>query len=169
MNNSIYLLVAAGLSLPLHAQLTVIADLGGRDTAAFYDGIARENVSRQSDGMTPSVNPESAMLPVTTPELTPGEIVPRPLRLPGTGALFIVGDDALSHAWLVKNASLLSGKRAFGLVVNVDNIERLQALRALVPDIPLSAASGRDLALRLALTHYPVLITDTGLSSEVTP
>lgn len=165
-----FFLLLTWLSMPLQAELTIIADLGGVVAAPFYEGIAKENKPRQFDGERPTpLHPESAMLPVATPELSPGEVKPRSLRLPGIGALFIVGDDVLSHAWLLKHAPLLSQKRAFGLVVNVDSIERLQALRSLIPNVPLSAASGRDLALRLTLTHYPVLITDTGLSSEVAP
>lgn len=50
-----------------------------------------------------------------------------------------------------------------GLIVNVSSAESLARLRALVPELPLSPVAGDDLAERLGLRHYPVLITPTGL------
>ncbi|WP_249507965.1 DUF2859 domain-containing protein, partial [Escherichia coli] len=87
----VWLLFSATVS----AELTVIADLGGRDAAPFFEGI-----NRQAPASAPVVSPppllqgEAAMLPVSTPEMSPGEVTPRPLQLPGIGALFLVGDDA---------------------------------------------------------------------------
>ncbi|MGP0838181.1 DUF2859 domain-containing protein, partial [Serratia sp. CY85251] len=37
------------------------------------------------------------------------------------------------------------------------------------PGIPMAPASGSELARRLQLSHYPVLITDTGLTQQVSP
>lgn len=109
------------------------------------------------------------MLPVATPELTPGDVADRPLQLPGIGALFIVGDDEASRGWLQANAEGLKSRHSAGLVVNVSNLLALQSLQALVPDVPMAPASGSELARRLQLSNYPVLITDTGLSQKVTP
>ena len=53
--------------------------------------------------------------------------------------------------------------RAVGLVVNVATPDALAALRRLAPGVMLSPASGDDLAQRLGLKHYPVLITATGI------
>lgn len=109
------------------------------------------------------------MLPVATPELTPGDVADRSLQLPGIGALFIVGDDDKSRIWLKANAEQLKSRHAAGLVVNLSNLPALQALRELAPGVPMAPASGSELARRLQLAHYPVLITDTGLSQQVTP
>lgn len=109
------------------------------------------------------------MLPVTTPELTPGVVDDRPLALAGIGALFLVGDDEMSRAWLRQNAAMLAQKNAAGLVVNVADTAGLSALRVLAPGVQLAPASGGELARRLQIAHYPVLITDSGLSSQVTP
>ena len=45
----------------------------------------------------------------------------------------------------------------------VDGEAALTALRRLAPGLTLSPASGDDLAQRLGLRHYPVLITSTGI------
>ncbi|ELQ9310774.1 integrating conjugative element protein [Serratia marcescens] len=155
------------------AQLNVIADLGGEDAAPYFEGINRQEGAQSSPAVPPapasSADAEAAVLPVATPELTPGDVADRPLQLPGIGALFLVGEDEVSRAWLQANAEQLKSRYAAGLVVNVSSLSALQALRELAPGIPMAAASGSELARRLQLSHYPVLITDTGLTQQVSP
>lgn len=155
------------------ANLNVIADIGGDDASPYFEGI-----NRQGDAAAPPAMPQApvsadevevAVLPVTTPELTPGVVAARPLQLPGIGSLFIVGDDDTSRLWLQANAEQLKSRHAAGLVVNVSNLPALQALREMAPGVPMAPASGSELARRLQLAHYPVLITDTGLSQQVSP
>ena len=57
----------------------------------------------------------------------------------------------------------LRERGAVGLVVNVETVQGLARLRTLVPGVPLAPMSGDDLAERLGLRHYPVLITATGI------
>ncbi len=109
------------------------------------------------------------MLPVKTPELTPGKVTRRSLQLPGMGALFLIGDDPDSRQWLSQNAERLKARHAVGLVVNVSEMSGLQSLRTLAPDVLLSPASGSELARRLQLQHYPVLITETALTQQPSP
>ncbi|MBC8946543.1 integrating conjugative element protein [Xenorhabdus indica] len=151
---------------PCHAELNVIADLGGKDASLFYESINAQpdHRSAQSYHFLSEVTGEAAMLPVNTPELTPGKVVNRSLQLPGMGALFLIGDDADSRRWLSQNTTRLKTLHAVGLVVNVSEMAGLQSLRALAPDVLLSPASGSELARRLQLRHYPVLITETALS-----
>ncbi|CAM3519662.1 putative exported protein [Xenorhabdus nematophila ATCC 19061] len=155
-----------------HAELNVIADLGGKDASPFYESI---NAQQSDDPVSsvqnssPEMAGEAAMLPVRTPELTPGKVASRSLQLPGIGALFIIGDDPDSRQWLNQYAARLKALHAVGLVVNVREMAGLQALRTLVPGLLLSPASGTELARRLQLQHYPVLITDTQLSQQLSP
>ena len=53
---------------------------------------------------------------------------------------------------------------AIGLVVNVKTIEELTTLREVVPSLTLIPTPGDDLAQRLGLSHYPVLISVIGIS-----
>ncbi|CAI1885085.1 MULTISPECIES: integrating conjugative element protein [Serratia] len=155
------------------ANLNVIADVGGEDASPYFEGVNRQEGAQSSPVVPPApaspADTEAAVLPVATPELTPGDVADRPLQLPGIGALFIVGDDDASRIWLQVNAEQLKSRHAAGLVVNVSNQPALQVLRELVPGVPMAPASGSELARRLQLAHYPVLITDTGLSQQVTP
>ncbi|MDC9597970.1 integrating conjugative element protein [Xenorhabdus anantnagensis] len=153
------------------AELNVIADLGGKDASPFYESIHAQPNSRaaQSHPFSPEVAGEAAMLPVNTPELTPGKIVNRSLQLPGIGALFLIGDDPDSRQWLSQHAARLAQLHAVGLVVNVREMAGLQTLRALAPGLHLSPASGTELARRLQLQHYPVLITENALTQQSSP
>ena len=50
---------------------------------------------------------------------------------------------------------------AAGLVVNVESADTLQALRDRAPGLSLTPVPGDDLAQRLGLSRYPLLITAT--------
>lgn len=148
-----------------HAELNVIADLGGKSAAQFYEGI-NADPQPQEQSIIPDYS-EGSVLPVATPELTPGIVEPRALKLPGIGALFLIGDDGKSQEWLSRNAELLTRRGAVGMVVNVSSSVSLQQLRQIAPNLQLAAVSGSDLARRLKLEHYPVLITEHALSQQV--
>lgn len=157
------------------AALNVIADLGGESTAPFFDAINNENNEftppRSLDSLDSTVTSAptgvadvSDMLPVTTPEMSTGKVVSRELNLTGMTPVFLVGDDALSREWLALRRDELKRRHATGLVVNVSDKAALAELQQLVPGVTLLPASASEIARRLQLSHYPVLITSTGLA-----
>ncbi len=77
--------------------------------------------------------------------------------------MFIVGDDSTSQAWLKQKLSVLQGMQAVGLAVNVSNAARLQEIRRWAPGLKVMPVPASDIAGRLGLKHYPVLITATAL------
>jgi len=172
------LLLFTLLPLTGHAELNVIADLGGEDAAPYFEavnkqpgmpGVSDVQPSRQPDHGVPLADGMAGMLPVNTPELSPGNTADRPLQLPGIGALFLIGDDALSREWLKANAGALAEQHAAGMIVNVTDMDTVRELRELAPGVSLAPASGSERARRLQIAHYPVLITDTGLTQQVKP
>ena len=106
---------------------------------------------------------EAAMLSVSSARMSPGQVSSRPLNLPGLPPFFLLGDDPLSRAWLAERASELRAMGAVGLVVEVADAAALVRIRALVPGLTLLPVHGDDIAARLQLQHYPVLITATAL------
>ncbi len=119
------LLLFTLLPLTGHAELNVIADLGGEDAAPYFEavnkqpgmpGVSDVQPSRQPDHGVPLADGMAGMLPVNTPELSPGNTADRPLQLPGIGALFLIGDDALSREWLKANAGALAEQHAAGMM-----------------------------------------------------
>ncbi|EEB8600458.1 integrating conjugative element protein [Salmonella enterica] len=154
------------------AALNVIADLGGESTAPLFDAINNENNEftppRSLNSTETSAYPAPAdisdMLPVSTPEMSAGKVVSRELNLTGMTPVFLVGDDALSREWLALRRDELKRRHATGLVVNVSDKAALAELQQLVPGVTLLPASASEIARRLQLSHYPVLITSTGLA-----
>jgi len=136
------------------------------DSARETAQLARDgetDVKRMSDTMH-DISVSAAKVPVSTPEMSPGPVTPQPLELSGMPPVFVVGDDNLSKQWLSQHAAALSQMHATGMVVSVKDAAALSALRALVPSTEMVPVSGGDLARRLHLVHYPVLITEKGLS-----
>jgi len=168
-------ILAASLSLPwasLAAQadaMIIVADHGGTSALPYYEALnlqPRTEVSApRIEIPRPPAKPfnEADMLPVRSMRLSPGDVARRVIEAPGLPPFFLVGDDERSRVWLRQRAPRLHELNAVGLVVNVTSAEALAALRELVPGLSVSPAAGDDLAERLGLRHYPVLITATGI------
>ncbi|HIE4272001.1 TPA: integrating conjugative element protein [Pseudomonas aeruginosa] len=149
--------------------LIVVKDRGGPSALPYYDAL---NLQQRVGVGAPRIEiphlpagavSEANMLPVQSMRLSPGAVTRQVMEAPGLQPHFLVGDDERSRAWLKLRAPRLRELGAVGLVVNVSSAESLTALRALVPGLPLSPVAADDLAERLGLRHYPVLITATGL------
>ncbi|MEN4946457.1 integrating conjugative element protein [Pseudomonas proteolytica] len=106
---------------------------------------------------------EAWILPVSSSRLSPGQITPRPLQMPGLQPFFLVGDDSQSLAWLHQHAATLGEMGAAGLAVEVADTEALSRIRAAVPGITILPVNGNDIATHLQIEHYPVLVTATSL------
>lgn len=158
--------------LPVIAQadaLIIVDDRGGASALPYYEAL---NLQPRAGVSAPRIEiprppagrvNEASMLPVRSTRLSPGVVARRVLEAPGLPPFFLVGDDQRSRAWLQQRALRLRELGAVGLVVNINSAESLAKLRALVPGLLLSPVAGDDLAERLGLRHYPVLITATGL------
>lgn len=106
---------------------------------------------------------ESWILPVRSSHLSPGKITSRALNMPGLQPFFLVGEDPQSLAWLHQRAADLREMGAAGLAVEVADNEALVRIRAAAPGITILPVNGNDIATRLQIEHYPVLITATSL------
>ena len=106
---------------------------------------------------------EAWILPNPSPHLSPRQITYRALNMPGLRPFFLVGDDPLSLTWLRQRAAELQEMGAAGLAVEVTDNEALARIRAAAPGITILPVNGNDIATRLQIEHYPVLITATSL------
>ena len=79
-------------------------------------------------------------------------------------AIFLIGADNTSAQWLQQNQEKLITLNATGLVVNVQTLSELNQLRDIVPELRILPTPGDDLAERIGIAHYPVLITESGVS-----
>jgi len=103
------------------------------------------------------------VLPVRSARLSPGAVPPRALSLPRMTPLFLIGQDATSLEWLSRHAQALQELGANGLAVEVDDARALRRIQMTAPKLNIWPVSGDDIAERLELEHYPVLITPTVL------
>ncbi|QZD73255.1 integrating conjugative element protein [Pseudomonas sp. 3-2] len=106
---------------------------------------------------------ETWILPVRSSHLSPGQITTRTLDMPGLQPFFLVGENPQSLAWLHQRATELQEIGAAGLAVEVTDTEALARIRAAAPGITILPVNGNDIATRLQIEHYPVLITATSL------
>jgi len=106
---------------------------------------------------------ETWILPVHSSHLSPGQIKSCALNMPGLRPFFLVGEDTHSLAWLRQRATELQEMGAAGLAVEVTDAEALIRIRAAAPGITILPVNGNDIATRLKIEHYPVLITATSL------
>lgn len=106
---------------------------------------------------------EAWILPIRSSRLSPGPVTSRALDMPGLRPFFLVGEDPQSLAWLRQRAAELQEMGAAGLAVEVANTEALARIRAAAPGITILPVNGNDIATRLQIEHYPVLITATSL------
>ncbi|MCD9007467.1 integrating conjugative element protein [Luteimonas sp. XNQY3] len=161
------LLVAPAFAQP--ASLIVVEDRGGPSALPYYAALDLQPPGAQDapavERPAPTVGRvgEADMLPVRSRSLAPGAVQRRTIQAPGLTPVFLIGDDARSRAWLRERGTRLRDLNAVGLVVNVESADALTDLRALAPGLMLSPASGDDMAMRLGLQHYPVLITATSV------
>lgn len=106
------------------------------------------------------------LLPIKTPEMSPGPVAARVLDPPskaqanvvGTRPLFLIGADPLSRRWLGQHRARLKELGAVGMLVQADTLEDLQAVSHIAEGLRIMPASGTEIARLYALKHYPVLI-----------
>ncbi|WP_061289969.1 integrating conjugative element protein [Azotobacter vinelandii] len=152
--------------------LTVLGDLGGEPARPYLVAIEAAGVPEEEGIQFARTTPYSVadLLPVETPSLSPGRVEDRvaalaiptsrgPVAPTAFPPLFIVGDDPLSLEWLALRRDRLAEIGATGLAVNVATEAGLQELIEASGGLRIDPAPGNDLASRLNLEHYPVLIT----------
>lgn len=148
-------------------QLTVIADQGGSSALAYYEPLNMQDNSRPVTKIpAPIIRhiDETSSLPIVSTKLSPGKVEARVINANGLiRPFFMVGDDDLSIEWLKQRATALQKLQAVGLVVNVKDDKSFKNLKQLVPSLTVLPVSGDDVAERLNLSHYPVLVTATAI------
>lgn len=177
MRRCLHLLPLLLSMAPLPAEtadqaLIVVDDRGGVSALPYYQALdLQPKDPRQELPLLPIDIPssptnrysEADMLPVRSALLMPGTVERRVIQAPGLRPMFLVGDDEHSHSWLRRRADMLRELGAIGLVVNVESLAALETLRRLARGLILSPVTADDLAQRLGIRHYPVLITATGI------
>lgn len=134
---------------------------------SFLVSAAQNQYASESPWARPEVRnalvAEEAMLPVSSELLSPGEVAPRRLELTSMAPFFLIGSDQRSLQWLQTHANRLRQMGAAGLAVEVGSADDLAQLRAVAPGLIILPVNGDDIARRLQLEHYPILITNDAI------
>jgi integrating conjugative element protein (TIGR03765 family) len=150
------------------SSLTVIEDQGGASALPYYERLQPNPQTSDIKEVKPiplqGPVTEAHMLPVVSHKLSPGRVVARVNNAGGLSQpIFLIGSDDLSVVWLKQRGDVLRELGAVGLVVNVSDANSLASLRKVAAGLTLIPASGDDIAGLLKISHYPVLITQTGI------
>lgn len=150
------------------AKPTVVRDPAGDVTQPYFQATGlpinnRVQAERAIHADLSTFADQAWILPISSSQLSPGQITPRALNMPGLRPFFLVSDDPQSLTWLRQRATELQEMGAAGLAVEVADTEALARIRAAAPGITILPVNGNDIATRLQIEHYPVLITATSL------
>lgn len=145
------------------AGLTVIFDNGqARPLSDFLGPLD----AVQSDKTPPTIDKQrlgaadvQSLLPIRSPGLTPGKLSPRAHNVPFARAFFLIGSDAWSKRWLRQHRKALKEMGAVGMLVEATSLEDLRAIARLADGLPITPASGSDIAKAIGITHYPAGIS----------
>ena len=102
----------------------------------------------------------NTLLPVRSPSLSPGPVVTRAFDAPAPISFFMIGSDAKSLHWLAMHRDYLKRQGAIGLLVDASNEDDLKAVADVARGLPITPASGEDIASALAIKHYPFAVTE---------
>ena len=144
-------------------ELTVIFDNGqARPLADFLGPLERtkDNNERGADKnkQLGAANVE-LLLPIRSVGLTPGKVTARAHNVPFARAFFLIGSDGWSKRWLVQHRKVLKDIGAVGMLVEATRIEDLREIAMLAEGLPITPASGSDIAKAIGIDHYPVGIS----------
>ena len=160
LDAGLYLL---GITSFAAAELTVIFDNGqARPLSDFLsplDAGETDKVPKYPENLQLGAADVELLLPIRSPELTPGKITPREHNVPFARAFFLIGSDAVSKRWLTEHRDALKQMGAVGLLVDASSIEDLHAIAELGDGLPITPASGSDIGQALGISHYPVGIS----------
>ncbi|WP_248916004.1 integrating conjugative element protein [Pseudomonas moorei] len=160
---SFYLLPCLALpAVCIASPLIEVEDRGGSSALPYYQDLVPEPNVQQATQQNIGVRGTGAF-PVRSTQLTPGEVQGRVINAPGLQPMFVVGDDEFSMTWLLQRREQLQQIQAVGVVVNVVNAERLAEVRRWANGIEMVPSPADDLAERLGIRHYPLLITATAI------
>jgi integrating conjugative element protein (TIGR03765 family) len=150
------------------AELTVIHDSGDtRPLAPLLEVLAeREPIHPRAQSPRPDLGAAEVerLLPIRSPGLTVGKVVPRSVERRFARPFFLVGSDRVSREWLAKNRAELVRVGAVGMLVQAETVNDLRVVAKLANGLPILPAPATDIAAALGLAHYPVLITSAGIA-----
>ena len=146
------------------AQLTVIFDNGqAKPLSEFLGPLEKSKAEKEPAVVERTCHSVLLILRLcyrfAQPGLTPGKLRTRAHSVPFARPFFLIGSDQFSKSWLVKHAKALKQMGALGMLVEATSVEDLRDIARLAEGLPITPASGSDIARAIGVTHYPFAIS----------
>ncbi len=168
------LLLGASLGAAYAVNPSIIDEQTPTVPAAPYLEAVSPDIGQLVAGITPQDMDKLAqapaeihmqVFPVTTKGMTPGKVVNKTIQLDFLPSpVFVIGDDRRSVVWLLDHKAQLKKLNAIGIVVSVETETDFKHLQRLAKPLLLMPVSAQQIAERVGVNHYPVLITSTEVS-----
>ena len=150
------------------ADLAVIHDSGDtRPLAPLLEVLVEpEPIHPRAQSPRPDLGAAEVerQLPIRSPRLTVGKVVPQSVEQRFARPFFLIGSDRVSRDWLAKNRAELMRIGAVGMLVQAETASDLRVVAELANGLPILPAPATDIAAALGLSHYPVLISAEGIA-----
>ena len=151
-------------SIPAAAELVVVYDSGqsapiDEFLAPLLDG---PSVPAPQEDANDEVQDDllATLLPLRPARLRPGALTPRRVERAQGIALFVIGADPMSLAWLRHHRQALIAHRAHGLLVEAANLAAVTAVADAAAGLPIAPVPDNALAELLDVDRYPFAITE---------
>ena len=145
------------------AGLTVIFDNGQATSLSVFLGpleSAEADIKHaDADDQQLGAADLESLLPIQSPGLTPGRLRPRAHNVPFASPFFLIGSDEWSKRWLVQHRTALKHMGAAGLLVEASSVDDLRDIAKLAEGLPITPASGSEIARAIGISHYPFAIS----------
>lgn len=147
-------------------KLNVIADRGGESASRYISTQTVETKSIDYRDMRVKGSMLKNMLPIHTPEMSPGRLKQAHLARDYAAMsfpVFVIGNDTLSKQWLAGNAPYLKKHKAIGLLIQLDTMAEYDEIKSLGGGLPIIPTYGAQLGQQLQLNRYPFYVDQTGV------
>jgi integrating conjugative element protein (TIGR03765 family) len=172
--NQLYVVILMTLVMmqPAQAEPTVLFDSGNTVPTYPYKQILQGvdipdfgklwSTEKASDLTKSKYDPKDPAnwLPITTTRLSPGKVMARKVRFDNLASpVCVIGYDPRSLTWIRQYQSVLLKNNVLCWLVSADNLKQVQEVSTALAGVPMSPASGDEIAKFFTITHYPLLIT----------
>jgi len=147
-------------------KLNVIADHGGESASRYINTktIEVKPIDYRDTRIEGSMLKN--MLPIRTPEMSPGRLRQSHLKRDYAAMsfpVFVIGNDGLSRQWLADNAQYLKKHKAIGLLIQLDTMTEYDEIKRLGDGLPIIPTYGAQMGQQLQLDRYPFYVDQTGV------
>ena len=140
-------------------------------STADYEAFMQRRMTSDQPSVSPATVPQPTQastappmrFPVISKTLTPGVVQRRSLKHGPKQPICLVGSDSRSMAWIRRYHHTLQQVGAVCLIVEAKDHRAAMKVKQALAGIPAYPASADDIAPKLGLHHYPVLLFGAGV------